>query len=320
MRHIEEELKQLLPRELKSNVVLKDHTSMGVGGVADYFTEVNTIEELIDTVNVALKLDIPYFVLGGGYNVVVSDIGFPGLVIKNRTANIVFLKEKAEVIADSGVNLAKLLNEAASRDLGGLEFLFGVPGTVGGAVYNNAGAFEGCIGDHLKFATLLIPNRRTKEAKIVKLSAGWMEFSYRQSKLKTESDKENLFSPSPVILSVKIQLSQGNRETILKKMRENLQDKKDKQPLPEKSAGSFFKNIGQQKEQSAGYMLDRVGAKRMRVGRACVSKKHANFIINRGGARASEIRALAEMLKVKVKEEYHLTLDEEIEYVGRWPK
>lgn len=317
MNNIEQQLREELGEKLKTNIVLRDYTSIRVGGVADYFYVASNIGELVKAVGAALKAGVPYFILAGGYNVVISDIGFPGLVIKNEANNLIFLPGVAEVVTDSGVSLIKLLTESASRDLGGLEFLFGVPGTVGGAVYGNAGAFEHSIGEYVKFVTLLIPNTKSGDYKIVKYKADWFEFSYRLSKLK-EQAAVNPDAAKPIILTIKLQLAQSKAEVILDRMRKNIGLKKDRQPMSEMSAGSFFKNPGDEREQSAGFLLEQVGAKKLKIGKAAVSKKHANFLINKGNARAEDIRRLAEQLKIRVRDEYKINLQEEIEYVGRW--
>lgn len=314
----ESELRETLGMDLKTNVVLRDYTSFKVGGVCDYFYIAKNIDNLVKSIDTALRLGIPYFLLGGGNNIVVSDIGFPGLVIKNESDNLVFMPGSAKVIVDSGVTMSKLLTESASRDLGGIEFLFGVPGTVGGAIYNNAGSSDLAIGDFVKFVTLLIPNSRTKSAKIVKYRSDWLNFKYRESRLKNEAKNDNLSHPKPVILTIKLQLVQSKREVILERMRKNLDLKKIKQPVNTSSAGSYFKNPGKLKEQTAGFLLEHVGAKRMKIGKATVSKKHANFIINKGGAKAEDIKRLAQLLKTKVQDEYRVNLEEEIEYIGRW--
>jgi len=315
---IDNQLKLELGENFQTNVVLRDFTSMKVGGVCDYFFRAKNIEELIKAVSVAIKLGVPYFILGGGFNIIFSDIGFPGLVIKNESHDLHFLPSKGEVIADSGVNLANLINESASRDLGGLEFLFGVPGTIGGAVYNNAGAFGQSITNLLKFVTILIPNKKNGDYKIVRYRADWLIGSYRQSRLKDLATKTTLEEPRPVLLTIKLQLTQSKREVILNRMRSNLKWRRDHQPLLDMSSGSFFKNPGETREQSAGFLLDQVGAKKIHIGKASVSKKHANFVINRGGAKADEIKRLAEQLKIKVRDSYRITLEEEVEYVGRW--
>lgn len=313
-----EENDRILQKEfgdrLKRNVVLKDHVSLHVGGVADYFFEAKSIEDLVGAVSVAHKNDIPYFILGGGCNVVPSDAGFPGLVIKNQAENVVFSPDFSTVIVDAGVNLGKLINMAAGRDLGGLEFLFGVPGTIGGAVYGNAGAFGYEIGDFVKSLTLMLPDVDGKMI-VSKHTTEWMKYSYRSSRLKRDFADSNF---KPVILTVTLQLVQRRKDEILRMMRENLAKKKESQPVGETSAGSFFKNAGDSKEESAGFLLEKSGAKRLRVGGAEFSKKHANYLVNRKNATATEVRVLAEKAKELVKNKFDIDLKEEVEYIGRW--
>lgn len=308
-----EELKNGLGEELKHNVLLKDFCSMKVGGPAQYFFKAKKIDDLIKAVALAYRLKIPYFVLGGGYNIVPSDEGVHGLVIKNECNNIAFSEENSQVIVDSGVPVGKLINLAASRDLGGLEFLFGVPGTVGGAVYGNAGAFSYEIGDFVKSVILLVP--RKGEMVVVKKSSESMGFSYRSSILKRQSREEKF---KPVILTIKLQLVRRRSDEILNLMQNNLTNKKQSQPLNEKSSGSFFKNLGTVPEKTAGYLLDNAGAKKLKVGGASISKKHANFIINNNNATASDIKELADKAKDLIDEKFNLSLEEEVEYIGKW--
>ncbi|PIS07879.1 UDP-N-acetylenolpyruvoylglucosamine reductase [Candidatus Berkelbacteria bacterium CG10_big_fil_rev_8_21_14_0_10_43_13] len=313
MKDIDAELRKILGEDLRQNVVLRDYVSMKVGGVADFFYSATDINNLTLAVSAAVKLKIPYFILGGGYNIIPSDLGFPGLVIKNDCSNIVFSPDFSGVIADSGVNLGRLINQATSHDLGGLEFLFGVPSSVGGAVYGNAGALGQSIGDFVKSVTLLIPKDDT--VVIVRHSPAWMSFAYRSSILKTDYRKDK---HKPVILTVTLQLVQRRKDEILRMTQENMAVKKKNQPLGEISAGSFFKNLGALPENSAGYLIDHSGAKKLRVGGAAFSKKHANFLINRKNATASDVHDLAEKAKELVKEKYDCDLEEEIEYIGRW--
>lgn len=310
----ENSLQNILGSELKTNIILRDFVSIKVGGVADYFFEAKDISSLTLAVSAAVKFGLPYFILGGGYNVIPSDTGFPGLVIKNSSSNIVFSPNFSTVISDSGVNLGRLINQAAGYDLGGFEFLFGVPGTVGGAIYGNAGAFGHAIGDFVKSVTLLIPKEDGTVA-IIRHDSKWMNFSYRSSALKTDYRDEKF---KPVILTATLQLVQRRKDEIMRMMQTNLQLKKKNQPLAEKSAGSFFKNPGSSPEQAAGYLLDKSGAKRLRQGGAAFSKKHANFLINHRNATADDIFGLAQKAKDLVREKYDLELEEEVEYIGRW--
>jgi len=311
------ELKENFGDRLEENVLLRDFTSLGVGGVTDYFYRAERVDDLVGAISFLSRKEIPYFVLGGGYNIVVSDMGFPGVVIKNEVKDIVFSSDSAEVIVGSGVEIGRLLMDAASRDFGGLEFLYGIPGTIGGAVYGNAGAFGHSIGDFVKSATLVIPGDNNRESKIIRHTAKWFDFTKRSSKLK-EFNKLHPNENNPIILSVKLQLCQSRKDVILRKMRENLKTKKTSQPLGVKSAGCFFKNPGAGKEQAAGFLLDRSGAKRIRVGDAIVSKSHANFVVNKNKAAADDMRRLAGQMKDAVRGEFRTNLDEEVEYIGKW--
>jgi len=313
MGDIERNLQNVLGNDLKQNVVLRDYVSIGVGGVADFFYVAKDIASLTAAVSAAYKEKIPYFILGGGYNVVPSDRGFPGLVIKNESSNILFSPDFSTVIVDSGVNLGRLISLSAGRDLGGLEFLYGVPSTVGGAIYGNAGSANHSIGDFVKSVTFLMPT--DEELRVVKHDPSWMNFSYRSTKLKADFKEEKY---KPVILTAKLQLVQRRKDEILRALKENIEIKKEKQPLGERSAGSFFKNPGNVPEKAAGYLLEQSGAKKLRVGGASFSKKHANFLINKKNATADDIKTLAKEAKEKVKEKFDVDLNEEIEYIGRW--
>jgi len=314
---IDKEFFEQFGEKIEENALLKDFTSIGVGGVADYFYRAERVDELVGIVSYLSRHETPYFILGGGYNIVVSDLGFPGVVVKNEVRDIVFSLDKAEVIVSSGVEIGRLLMDAASRDLGGMEFLFGIPGTIGGALYNNAGAFGHSIGNFVKSATILIPGNENKGTKILRHSKNWFEFGNRISKIK-ELAKTGTNENGPVILAIKLQLYQSKKEVILRKMQENLKYKKETQPLDAKSAGCFFRNPGRQKEQTAGFLLDKSGAKKLRIGNAVVSKKHANFIVNQGKATAEDIRRLANRMKDLVRTEFRINLTEEVEYIGKW--
>ena len=312
-----EEFREIFEKELgegfETSVKLDQFTGFKVGGVAPLFYRARKIDDLVKAVSLSYKLKIPYFILGGGYNIVVSDEGFEGLVIKNECKNIAFSEDNSQVIVDSGVMLGQLINSAASKDLGGLEFLFGIPGTVGGAVYNNAGAFSYEIGDFVKSVILLKPENNRMS--IIKKDPKSMNFTYRNSILKNGAKKTRF---PMVILTIKLQLVRRRRDEILDIMQDNLIKKKEKQPLDERSAGSYFKNIGTEKEQTAGFLLDQVGMKKQRIGGASVSRKHSNFFINHKNAKASEIKALADKAKELVKEKYDYDLEEEVEYIGKW--
>lgn len=301
---------------LKENVVLRDYTTIKVGGVADWFVQVHTLDELVNALGVARKHKVPYLVLGNGANVIVSDSGFAGLVIRNRTGNIAFA-DRSQVIVDSGVLLAQLILAAASKNLSGLEWLFSIPGSVGGAVYGNAGAHGYSIGSFVRSVTLM-----RADGKIVRVSPKWMQFEYRSSRLK----KVDLSGDKSVILSVKLQLARSKQEDIQARLRQVKEWRIANQPLGEFTAGSMFRNPGaghafsskKMSRNTSWSVIRESKADSLQVGDARVSKKHANFIQNRGKATAKDIRALAEKIRQQVKEKTGIELKEEVEYVGHW--
>ena len=317
-----------IPR-IRENQVLRDFTTFRVGGVADYFFEAFTIDELVAVVRKAVEYQIPYFILGNGSNIIFSDYGFPGLVIKNSTANIAFMPEKSQIMADSGVVLSRLITKAVSENLSGLEFLYGVPGTVGGAIYGNAGAYGTAIGDYVKNLTILMIDPKDGLPKISQYDHTWMKFAYRSTFLKKIKTKMK-----PIILSVRFQLAQNQKEEIMRRLNSFKNKRQDSQPIG-LSAGCIFKNpipkelrdfegIGTKnmpelpEERRAGFMLEKAGVKKLKIGQAEVSSKHANFILNTDKAKAADIRALIEEMRDKVKNKFGVVLEEEIEYIGQW--
>ena len=309
---IQDELKDRLGDSLQFNVLMKEHTTMGVGGIADYFFIAQNIEDIVSAANEAQKFGIPFVVIGSGSNIIVSDTGFKGLVIHNRSSNIVINAERGEVIADSGLIVSRLLNQAVSHNMGGIEFLAGVPGTLGGAIYGNAGSSTAYIGNYVKSLTML--DLSGGELKVIKRPHDWMEFTYRSTKLKRMSPE----SFKPIILTAHLRLPQKRNDEIIKSIQEHLKLRQSKQPYGEKSAGSFFKNPGKLPEQAAGYLLDKSGAKKLKIGGAAISRKHANFVINQKDAQASDIKKIAESAKKLVFENYDVVLEEEVEYIGEW--
>lgn len=309
----EHKLREKFGHKIARSVLMKNKTTIGVGGIADFFFGAKSIEELVEVVGFCHQEKIPCIVIGWGSNIIVSDYGFNGLVIKNETSGIVINKEKGEIIAESGVTTGTLLTLAASNDLGGVEFLAGIPGTLAGAVHNNSGSKSMGIGDYVKTVTLL--EERAGELKITNRDQNWLEFKYRDSRLKSGYKNESF---KLVILSVKLRLAHKRKDEIIRQIQKNIQLKRKNQPLNEKTAGSFFKNPGILPEQSAGFLLDHSGAKKLKYGGARVSQKHANFIVNAKNASAEDIRRLAELMRESVKNNYSTILEEEVEYIGKW--
>lgn len=290
----------ILPR-IKKNILLKNYTTFHIGGPARYFLVAKTKEDLIKAVSLAKKNNLPFFILGGGSNVLISDKGFNGLIIKNEARN--FKIKKETIIAESGTILSQLINTSVKAGLSGLVEGAGIPGTIGGAVYSNAGWPRGkwSIGNIVKEVEVLIPN-----GKIKKVNKKWMEFEYRNSRLKKMRNKKS------IILQVILELKKGKKTELEKKLREILKIRSKKIPKGF-SAGSIFKNP---RQKTAGFLIEKSGFKGKKIGNAQISKKHANFIINLGKAKAGDVKKLIKLIKKEVKKEFKKNLKEEIEYLG----
>lgn len=297
---------------LKRGEPMSLHTTMGVGGLAKFYFEARTIEELTTAVAEARENSIDYRVVGTGSNILVSDDGFYGLIIANRTSNISMDPDNRQIICDSGVPLVRLITFAAEHSLSGLEPLYGIPGTVGGAIYGNAGAHGVEITNYLRFITVVLG-----DGKIEKYNTDWLEAGYRESKLKRLNEKN-----APIILVAGFQFQPRKAEDIQNEITKYRQWRLKHQPLKDRTSGSIFRNpsgsSAGEKESSAGYLLESVGAKKMKVGGAEVTGQHANWIRNNGRATAADIRRLIEELKTKVAEKQQVGLKEEIEYIGQW--
>jgi UDP-N-acetylmuramate dehydrogenase len=294
-------LRGFLGDKLKRNEVLAPYTYFKIGGACDFFFEAKNTDDFIHAVLLAKELNIRYFILGGGSNVLVSDKGFKGMVIKNNSRKIEVNKNK--ITAQSGSKLNDLVNMATHSSLTGIEFCAGIPGTVGGAVCGNAGAFGHSIGELLCEAVLL-----KKEGEIELVDQTYFDFDYRESNLKKTGD---------VLLSAAFQLKKGRKERIKLKVDKNLAERNKRLPWKTNSAGCFFKNIVTHdgKKISAGLLLDQVGAKELEVGGAGVFRKHANVFVNKGNAKAKEVKKLARILKGRVKKRFGIELEQEVMYL-----
>jgi UDP-N-acetylmuramate dehydrogenase len=300
-KEVFDNLFELLGHDLKRNETLAPYTTFDIGGEAEFFCEARSPEGLIRAIQAAKEACIPVFVLGGGSNVLVSDSGFKGLVIRNRCDQIFSNDEK--VACQSGAWLGDLVGLCCESSLSGMEFAAGIPGTVGGAVYGNAGALGKAVGDLLTEAVILTP-----AGSVERVERGYFEFAYRESKLKKTGD---------IMLSATFELNQGKREKIEGELKRNLEERRKKLPREEKSAGCFFRNVVDNgRKVSAGFLLEQIGAKKMRQGDAAVFEKHANILINSGKAKAEDVRRLADRLKRRVKKEFDIDLEEEVVYLS----
>ena len=281
------------------NVPLSALSSFGIGGPADLFFEALTEEELAKAVSLAFAEKYPLYVIGGGYNLLFDDAGYRGLIVRNRLEGIRQEGQCLNVL--SGTSLACVLNEAVAAGLTGLEFLAGIPGTVGGAIYGNAGAYGWSIGDVLRWATVLRPDGERKT--VARENLG---FGYRDSALKREPG---------IVLKATLLCSPGDRRESEARIKEILGKRWAKHPPHGTAcAGSYFKNScsASGARVAAGQLLEQAGARGLAVGDAAVSDVHCNFIVNRGNAKAADVLRLAEELKEKVYRTFGVRLEEEV--------
>jgi UDP-N-acetylmuramate dehydrogenase len=292
-----------LSDRLSEQVPLAPYTTYRIGGAADLLLEVMSADELQRTWQMAHACGVHCLVLGRGSNVLVSDRGVRGLVLVNRCAGLV-LGEDGNVRVDSGVTLTAVARETTAAGLCGLEWAVGIPGSVGGAIVGNAGAHGGYVGDVLEAVTIL------DESGARRLNRCDLGMGYRTSKLKAIPASNG----RPVILDATFALRPGEREVLEQQMTEWLHWREDRQPR-EPSAGSVFKRTVQ---YPAGFLIDQAGLKGKRRGDAQVSPKHANFIVNLGAAKASDVRALVEEVQETVEARFGARLELEIELIGEW--
>ncbi len=308
--------------DIKNNESLAKHTYFKIGGPADQFVEVKTSDELIEAVRYAVSSKLPYLVLGGGSNVLVSDAGFRGLVIKNKTSGIQLkgfaggvdkgkldLKE-AIVQADSGVPANLLIRYSLDQGLSGLEEMLGLPGSVGGAVYNNSHHLDKLWGDHIIEVQVL-----DVEGKIKKYTQKELQFAY---------DYSIFHKTKEVILNASFLLKRGDKTKLWEIANAAVKRRATTQPLGLPSSGCMFKNISLADKMrlglpttSAGYLIDKAGLKGLSVGGASVSSVHANFIVNNGAATSSDVVNLTSQLKAEIKSRYGVSLIEEVIIIGQ---
>ena len=284
---------------LLENQCMAEYTTMKVGGNASLVAIVRSAEELIKAVKEAREENVRYFVLGKGSNVIFSDIGFDGLIILTTEMKS-YTIEGSIIKADCGVPLTRLSTEAQKRGLSGLEFAHGIPGTIGGGVYMNAGAYGGCLADVIVSSICF----DTENDTIRKIDLGEHEFTYRHS-IYTKN-------PNLIILAAMLQLKPGDKEQIAATIAHHTSARKEKQPLNYPNSGSIFKHpVG----MYAGQLIEECGLKGYRIGGAEVSEKHAGFIINRGNATASDVEKLIQHVRNVVNRAYDVNLECEIKFI-----
>lgn len=281
------------------DVPMKNYTSFKIGGPADLFLMPKNEKQVSGIASFCAENGTPVFVLGKGSNILVSDSGIRGAVIFTGGLNSVELIDSLTVKAGSGLSLMQLCNFALENSLSGLEFAFGIPGTVGGAAFMNAGAYGGEMKD-----VLVSCSHVDMRGMCGVLAGEELDFSYRHS-----AYEDNGF----IVTSAAVRLEKGEKEQIKEKMYGFLARRKEKQPLEFPSAGSTFKRP---QGYFAGALIEQCGLKGTSIGGAQVSEKHAGFVINRGGATADDVLRLVELVAQTVEKETGVRLEPEIRFIG----
>lgn len=309
-----------MPLAIKENEILANHSTFKIGGLAKYFTVIKSKEELIEAINFAEKRNLPFFVLGGGSNFLYRDQRYNGLAIKIQ---IQYIKtQNSEVVAGAGLPFSKLIVESVGVGLTGLEWATGIPGTVGGAVAGNAGAYGHSMSEFVGSIVVLSENEPAGW-QIKNFSAKKCGFIYRGSRFKKSGNRE-------IILEVEFNLGKGDQEKSKKIIQEILRERRNKL-VPYPSAGCVFKNIiidelknkkgfleliPREKIKSgkfpAGWLIENCGLKGRQIGGAKIAEEHANYIVNAGGAASVDVIKLINLCKQKTREKFNLDLKEEI--------
>ena len=305
--------------QIRRDVLLAPLTTMKVGGTADYFATVTTTDQLLKLVRWARSIELPYFLLGGGSNILISDRGIRGLVIENRCRQVRIdappccefpRDDRPYLMAESGAAMAGVARTSVRAGLTGLEWAVSVPGTVGGAVVGNAGAHGGEVKDNLDSVLLIDATGEVQEYKIADLA-----YAYRDSALKRLQPLVAAFKP--VVLNAYFRLTPADVTTVSARAEQFLQHRRRTQPV-EPSLGSTFVNPP---GDHAGRLFEAAGLKGHQVGGATVSELHANFIVNRGGvgsATAADVMDLITTIQTTVAERFGIMLEQEVQLVGEW--
>jgi UDP-N-acetylmuramate dehydrogenase len=294
------ELVELNIVKIETNVSLKKCTTYRVGGVANYIAYPKDINSLIKLIKYLKNNSIKYKILGNGSNLLFSEKKYDGVLIKLTEFDELEFIGKTKLRVGAGYNLIKLSILTAKKGLTGLEFASGIPGTIGGSVFMNAGAYKSDMGYIVESVKVLTP-----DFKIISLENKEMDFHYRTSFLKRH--------PEYICLEVIIKLSKGKKEAIEEVIKDRRQRRLTSQPLEYPSAGSVFRNPP---EDFAGRLIEESGLKGEKHGGAMISSKHANFIVNYKNATADDIKYLIELAHDKVKEKYNIDLKIEQEFVN----
>lgn len=299
MEKIKNLIKDKILGDVSLNVPLAPLTSFKIGGSAELFVRPNNLMELINTLEILKKNDVPYFLLGAGSNLLIKDGGMRGAVVCLGDGFDYAHAKNNYILAGAAVSLAKLSAEAKNAEMTGVEFASGIPGSLGGAIYMNAGAYGGEMKDVITEVTYIDDDGRVKT-----LPGSECEFGYRTSVF-TKGNK--------IIISAKLTLNKGNKDEIVATMRDLNARRKEKQPLEYPSAGSTFKRP---EGHFAGTLIEEAGLKGYTIGGAQVSEKHAGFVINADNATAQDVIDLIAHVQKVVKEKSGVDLEPEVKIIG----
>ena len=299
-QNVIEKFNNLLGEEkVKTEEPMKRHTTFRIGGPADYFLLPSSPEEMKGIIEICKEETLPYFILGNGSNLLVSDEGYRGVIIQ-LYRNYGDISVEGNVIrANAGALLSQIASAAKNASLTGFEFAGGIPGTLGGAVVMNAGAYGGEMKDVLKEVTIM-----TGDGEVLTLTAEKLEMGYRTSVVKTNGY---------LVLGAVIELEEGDQETIKARMKELTEQRVSKQPLEFPSAGSTFKRP---EGYFAGKLIMDAGLRGYQTGGAQVAEKHCGFVINKDNATAADVCRLMKDVQDKVKEQFGVTLEPEVKFLG----
>lgn len=299
-QQFEQELEELLPQDqIRKEEPMSRHTTFRVGGAAEYFVT-PSIEQVSDVVALCRRFELPLTVIGNGSNLLVSDAGLRGVVLEfGKAASGIRLLDGEDLAVKAGTLLSETAAFAEKNGLSGMEFAAGIPGTVGGAVVMNAGAYGGEMKDILSGVRVL-----TKQGEIKVRPADELDLSYRHSRMMDEEE---------LVLEARLNLTQGSGVVIRAKMEELRKKRIEKQPLEYSSAGSTFKRP---EGYFAGKLIEEAGLRGFRIGDAQVSEKHCGFVINRGAASAAQIMELMQHVQERVKESSGVDLEPEVRLLG----
>ena len=301
-KEIIEKIQEIIPKEkIYINEEMKKHTSFKIGGPAECLIKIESVDQIKEVYKIAKEFNIPLTVIGNGSNLLVSDRGIKGIVLKIEIKKLEFQEDKGKIniVVGSGEKLGIIAQKFLNQEIEGFEFAAGIPGTIGGAIRMNAGAHGKAMKDIVKTVTYI-----DREGNIKKINNSEAEFKYRNS----------IFSHKDyVIIEAELKLQKGNKEEILAKMQEYANFRKEKQPFEFPSAGSTFKRG---EDFITARLIDECGLKGYQIGDAQISEKHAGFIINKGNATAEDVMKLIEYTKEQIYNKFGKRIETEIEILN----